>query len=282
MQHNLWSCVVYIQISKSWRTEYHPHALHVIELATLNIPITCLLRFGAMQCNSIWLGNSTFTTESSIGCSDIIEHKWRCLVKHCSLIKQCIIPSSNTHTLIGMHRCHEVQSGVQISSNRARYCNMVMVHNLRLRSNSVVSWKQKKPSKQPRINPQQPAAGSQWCHLTERGHIAEEMHDQQERELTYTAVGRETLVAQWGRQSNNFQWVEVDVRALEHCLSFLRTRVSISAVQLGRLHVPHHPSCWQWVRDKEVGWVPDHNCWHKSSLCNAVLHDEPAAVQYIW
>ena len=66
-------------------------------------PNYCVLLIRVTQCKHVLLKITMFTNESSIGCSDIIEHKRLCLVKHYIPIKylnHCITP--NTDTLIGI------------------------------------------------------------------------------------------------------------------------------------------------------------------------------------
>ena len=50
-------------------------------------PNLCVLLFGVMPYNNVLLVSSIFTNESSIGCSDIIEHKELCMVTYYIPIK---------------------------------------------------------------------------------------------------------------------------------------------------------------------------------------------------
>ena len=65
----------------------------------IDVPIYCVLLVGVMQSGCVLLSSSILIlTKSSLGCLDIIEHSWLCLVIHYNLVKLLynrIIPNRN-------------------------------------------------------------------------------------------------------------------------------------------------------------------------------------------
>jgi hypothetical protein len=56
-------------------SSYTDHVVHILgEVCYIHYPHQCMILFGVLQCN-ILLRSSISTNKSSIGCSDIIEHK---------------------------------------------------------------------------------------------------------------------------------------------------------------------------------------------------------------